>query len=186
LERAQMTRLWLNLAYTSGLHLGPSAQSNCRSVDQSPRGPDMAQAEEPLFMAVDAESDAYLQTIAQAHASLAGFKQALQALPEADLACVKFFVPESPDASEGAYLWLMQPEFSEGFCYAKPFELPENFSWIQVGQWLKFSEDSLLDWYLLSESGEMRGGFSLRYQREQLPEDQRAAFDARIGVRQYL
>ncbi|RZG77397.1 DUF2314 domain-containing protein [Acinetobacter sp. WCHAc060025] len=76
--------------------------------------------------------------------------------------------------------------FEEGFCYAQPFELPKEFEWIHVGQWLKFAEEDLLDWYILSENGEMKGGYSLRYQRSLLLEDDKAEFDQHIGLSRFI
>ena len=136
-------------------------------------------------MAVGSAGEDYQKTVEQARNQLEVFKAALTSLPETTYACVKFFIPESPESTDGAFLWLMSPVFEDGFCYAQPFELPKQFTWIKVGQWLKFAEADLLDWYLLTEAGELTGGFSLRYQRRKLAPDRRAAFDERIGVKTY-
>ena len=55
-----------------------------------------------------------------------------------------------------------------------------------MGQWLKFAEKDVLDWYILSENGEMKGGYSLRYQRSLLLEDDQAEFDQRIGLSRFI
>lgn len=143
-------------------------------------------SEEPQFMRVNAESGAFQKTIRDAQAGLPLFKNALKDLPKDVYACVKFFIPVSAKSKEGAYIWLMAPFFQDGHCCAQPFELPKEFKWIKVGQWLKFPESKLLDWYLLSESGELRGGYSLRYQRTLTPPDKLNDFDKRLGVVKYL
>ncbi len=146
----------------------------------------MSSDEEPQFMTIKSDNSVYQKTIEDAQSSLNEFKTALENLPEDTYACVKFFIPENPESEEGANIWLMSPFFKDGYCCAQPFELPEEFTWIEVGQWLKFHEEDLMDWYLLTESGELKGGYSLRYQREHIPEEKRTEYDERIGVKKYL
>ncbi|MFH7766583.1 DUF2314 domain-containing protein [Acinetobacter sp. BSP-28] len=141
---------------------------------------------EPQFMLIDHEADAYLATIKIARESLDIFKGNLEKVSEGDFACVKFYIPVSLDSEEGANIWLMTPFFEDHFCFARPFELPEEFTWIQIGQWLKFSEFDLLDWYILKQNGEMIGGYSLRYQRSKLSAEQQVEFDQRVGVTRFI
>ena len=145
-----------------------------------------AEKEEPQFMAVPENDEAFQKAVHDARSTINEFKQALENLPENVYACVKFFIPENPEGSEGANIWLMSPFFESGYCCAQPFELPEEFSWTEVGQWLKFPEEEILDWYLLSEAGELRGGYSLRVQRMFTPNEKQEEFDERIGVKKYL
>ena len=142
--------------------------------------------EEPQFMSISKENSSFKKAIEDARSGLADLKVALEGLPEDVYACVKFYIPESEGAEDGANIWLMAPFFENGHCCAQPFELPEEFTWIKVGQWIKFPEEDILDWYLLSESGDLRGGFSLRCQRELTPIEKQAEFDERIGVKNYL
>ena len=146
----------------------------------------MNESDEPQFMAIESDSDEFQKTISDAQNTLAEFKKALDDLPEDAYACVKFFIPEKPDSEHGANIWLMRPFFEYGYCFAQPFELPEEFTWIEVGQWLKFPEEDLMDWYLLTESGDLTGGYSLRYQRSLTPDNKKAEFDERAGVKRYL
>ena len=146
----------------------------------------MNHANDPIFMNLDKKDDGYQNAIQLAVSTLSIFKSQIEKLSKGDFACVKFYIPESADASYGANIWLMSPFFEEGFCYAQPFELPKEFEWVRVGQWLKFAEKDLLDWYILSENGEMRGGYSLRYQRSLLLEEDKAEFDQRIGLSRFL
>ncbi|AYO53310.1 DUF2314 domain-containing protein [Acinetobacter wuhouensis] len=146
----------------------------------------MSNKNDPIFMNLDKKVDGYENTIQLAVGSLSIFKSQIEQLSKGDFACVKFYIPEYQDASHGANIWLMSPFFEEGFCYAQPFELPKEFEWIHVGQWLKFAEEDLLDWYILSENGEMKGGYSLRYQRSLLLEDDKAEFDQHIGLSRFI
>lgn len=142
--------------------------------------------EEPQFMSVAKDNSAFQKAVEDARASLNDFKSALDNLPDDVFACVKFYIPESEGSEHGANIWLMSPFFENGSCCAQPFELPEEFSWIKIGQWLKFPEEEILDWYLLSEGGDLHGGFSLRCQRELTPVEKRDEYDERIGVKKYL
>nr|WP_275891184.1 DUF2314 domain-containing protein [Acinetobacter ursingii] len=72
------------------------------------------------------------------------------------------------------------------FFYARVFELPSEFQWLKVGQWLKFEESTLLDWYILNENAEMEGGYSLKYQRSLLPENKWREFDEKIGIKGFI
>lgn len=146
----------------------------------------MEEAEEPQFMAVDSNSDDYRQTIKKAQATLNDFKVALESLSDDFFASVKFFIPEAQGSDEGAFLWLMHPFFEDGYCFARPFELPEEFTWLEVGQWIKLPEESLMDWYILTDSGDLSGGYSLRYQRNLTPDHKKHEYDERIGVKKYL
>ncbi|MFX1238705.1 MAG: DUF2314 domain-containing protein [Promethearchaeota archaeon] len=58
--------------------------------------------------------------------------------------------------------------------------------YLSMGQWIKFPFDDIMDWYLLSDSGELEGGFSFCYQRSLLTPENRAKFDEYIGVEKYL
>lgn len=48
----------------------------------------------------------------------------------------------------GANIWLMNPFLKMDFVMQNHLNINE-FKWIQVGQWLKFSEVDILDWYIL-------------------------------------
>ena len=141
---------------------------------------------EPQFMNISKNNIAVKKAIDDARSSIDIFKAALNNLPEDVYACVKFYIPEHQGAKDGGNIWLTEPFFDSGHCYAQPFELPEEFTWIKVGQWLKFPEKDILDWYLLSEAGNLKGGFSLRCQRELIPTEKQSEFDEKIGVKNYL
>lgn len=146
----------------------------------------MSNENEPTFTGVPSNSDEYQLTIKKARSTLNEFKEILLTIPDSSFACLKFFLPQEPESKNGAFIWLMNPQFEDGFCYATLFELPEEFEWIEVGQLLKLDENELIDWYILSDTGELRGGYSLRYQRSKLPKDKQNDYDNYIGVKTYL
>ena len=146
----------------------------------------MSEKNEPIFMTLSNDADGYLSAVQSAKDTLHIFKAQIEQLSVDDFACVKFYIPETRESLAGANIWLMNPFFEDGFCYAKPFELPNEFKWIQVGQWLKFSEVDILDWYILYNNGEMLGGYSLRYQRSILSDEGKAEFDQRVGVSKFI
>ena len=146
----------------------------------------MNQSTAAKFMDIQAQNAAYQHTIVLAQATLQRFKQQLAQLDEEQYACVKVFLPETQDATEGANIWLMQPFFEANHCYAQPFELPEEMTWLSVGQWLKFAEEDILDWYILPATGEVQGGYSLRYQRSLLQAEQQNAFDQRVSLSRFV
>jgi uncharacterized protein YegJ (DUF2314 family) len=53
-----------------------------------------------------------------------------------------------------------------------------------LGDELEMPEESLLDW-MVNDNGVLHGGFSIRYYRSTLPEDERDEYDNYIGVTEY-
>ena len=137
-------------------------------------------------MEIDEQDAVYQQTIVDARSTLGEFQTQLAGLPEDVFACVKTFLPVSPESEGGALVWLLNPSFEDEFCTAMVFEVPDEFAYLSQGQWVKFPTAEIVDWYLLSDAGDMRGGYSLRYQRELLPKSQRRQFDRYIGVERWL
>ena len=53
-----------------------------------------------------------------------------------------------------------------------------------LGPLLIRGEESLLDW-MVNEDGVLHGGFSIRYYRATLPDEERQRYDEYIGVKEY-
>lgn len=64
------------------------------------------------------------------------------------------------------------------------FEVPAEFTQHAVGQALLVTEESLLDW-MVNDNGALYGGYSIRYYRATLPDEERQDYDDYIGVREY-
>ncbi|MBN1800023.1 MAG: DUF2314 domain-containing protein [Candidatus Lokiarchaeota archaeon] len=146
----------------------------------------MEEKDEPQFMVIDETSQEFQETIIKAKNTLGYFKQKLLKIGEEWTSAVNIFIPEAPDSEEGLYIWLANPIFEGDSCTALIFELPKEVEYLSEDQWIKFPIEDIVDWYLLSDSGELEGGFSLRYQRELLSPDKRSDFDELIGVKRFL
>lgn len=79
------------------------------------------------------------------------------------------------------FIWVTSVSFSNEKFSGRFFELPPEIKFAQVGEEVEFTRDSIFDW-MVNIDGRLSGGFTLRYQRERLPEKERADFDKYVGV----
>lgn len=138
--------------------------------------------EEPLFMAVRDTDPEFRQTVVDAQRSLHIFRQLLHSKHSREWhPCVKTRLAAGTDT---AFVWLLVVgDTSTGFV-AAVFEIPPEFKGIRVGDRVSVSDAEVMDW-MVNQSGVLRGGFSLRYQRSKLPPERRAWYDQHIGVSEY-
>jgi uncharacterized protein YegJ (DUF2314 family) len=124
----------------------------------------------------------YQQTIRDAHATLARFREMLPAdrSPRRD-AMVK---TEIRQGDSKAFMWLSNTRISGTNFVAQFFEIPEDFTNYHLGDELQIPKESLLDW-MVNDNGVLHGGFSIRYYRSTLPEEERDEYDGYIGVTEY-
>jgi uncharacterized protein YegJ (DUF2314 family) len=124
----------------------------------------------------------YRQTIRDAHATIDRFRNMLPAdgSPRSD-AMVK---TEIKQGDNQAFMWLSNTRMSGTGFIAEFFEISEVFANYHVGDELEISQEALLDW-MVNDNGVLHGGFSIRYYRSTLPEDERHEYDHYIGVREY-
>ena len=136
----------------------------------------------PKFTQVRSADADYQNTIQDARASLGTFREMLSKYckPRFD-AMVKTDIVEGDNC---AFMWLANTRrWGSGFV-AEFFEVPTTFSQHKVGDSFEMTEDSVMDW-MVNDNGVLHGGYSIRYQRSQLPEDERAEYDSHIGVIRY-
>ena len=139
-------------------------------------------AEEPLFMAIYADDPEFRQTVADAQRSLHTFRQLLHSKDSAEWCpCVKTRLTAG---EETAFIWLMVVDDTSAGFVATVFEIPPEFEGIRVGDKVSVSDTEVMDW-MVNQSGVLRGGFSLRYQRSKLPPERQAWFDQHVGVLEY-
>jgi uncharacterized protein YegJ (DUF2314 family) len=124
----------------------------------------------------------YQQTKRDAQATLDQLRSMLPAdgSPRQD-AMVK---TEIRQGDNKAFMWLSNTRTSGTNFIAEFFEVSEAFTNYHVGDELEISEGSLLDW-MVNDNGVLHGGFSIRYYRSTLPEDERDEYDNYIGVTEY-
>ena len=87
-----------------------------------------------------------------------------------------------------AYIWLGSVHYhkEERMFSGTFFELPPEFEkWHHVGKRLGFDPEDIFDWMVLTEDGRLFGGYTIRVTRSLLPENQRADYDAHVGVKVY-
>lgn len=131
---------------------------------------------------MDNSDPEYQQTIADAHDSLDQFRDRLladgQPTPNA---LVKTKVT---DGQNSVLMWLANTRISESGFVAELFEIPETLSGFEVGQAMEVNEVDLLDW-MVNDQGTLHGGYSIRYYRSTLPEEEKVSYDNFIGVTNY-
>jgi uncharacterized protein YegJ (DUF2314 family) len=136
-------------------------------------------AEEPLFMAIRDSDPEFRQTVLDAQASLPEFRQLLGAGGSGEwYPCIKTRVTAG---KASAFLWLLVVEGTATGFVASVFEVPPEFKGIRVGDKVAVADGEVMDW-MVNQSGTLRGGFSLRYQRTKLPPERVAWFDQHVGV----
>ncbi len=124
----------------------------------------------------------YQQTIRDAHATLHRFRDMLPTDGGSRRdAMVK---TEIKQGDNQAFMWLSNTRMSGTNFVAEFFEISEIFTSYRVGGELEVSEESLLDW-MVNDNGVLHGGFSIRYYRSTLPEEERDEYDNYIGVTKY-
>lgn len=136
----------------------------------------------PKFNQINNSHPQYQATLRAAQASLDWFRQQLpgDGAPRYD-ASIKTAIEHGDNR---AFMWLFKARISDSGFVAEFFEVPEALEQWQVGDRLEIAADAVMDW-MINDNGVLYGGYSLRYQRSQLPEDERAQYDSYIGVERY-
>jgi uncharacterized protein YegJ (DUF2314 family) len=124
----------------------------------------------------------YQQTIRDAHATLAQFRGMLP--PDGHPRREAMVKTEIRQGENKAFMWLSNTRMSGTKFIAEFVEISEVFTNYHVGDELEISEESMLDW-MVNDNGVLHGGFSIRYYRSTLPEDEREEYDKYIGVTEY-
>jgi uncharacterized protein YegJ (DUF2314 family) len=132
----------------------------------------------PMFRQLDSHDPAYQRTIMQAQESLDHFRAML---PADERGLLKSKIVQG---DESAFMWLSHARVAGDGFKAMFFEVPEGFTNYQPGDEMEVAAADVLDW-MINDDGVLQGGFSIRYQRERMPEDERPAYDEYIGVTKY-
>jgi uncharacterized protein YegJ (DUF2314 family) len=136
----------------------------------------------PLFREIDGEDPAYLRTIDEAQRTLSQFRAMLPAdgSPRQNALLKTLIVQED----QSAYMWLSHARRKGNSFVATFFEVPNDLHNYEVGNELEIAARDVVDW-MVNEDGILQGGYSVRYQRERMPEEARAEYDEYIGVTKY-
>ena len=136
----------------------------------------------PKTILIRSSDPRYQQTIRDAHATLGQFRSMFpgDGSPRRE-AMVK---TEVRQGEHKALMWLSNTRLSGTSFFAEFFEISESFTSYHVGDELEIPEGSLLDW-MVNDQGVLYGGFSIRYYRSTLPENERDEYDRYLGVTEY-
>lgn len=137
----------------------------------------------PKFNQVSSEDPEYQQTIVDAQDTLDQFRAMLpddgSPMPNA---MVKTTIEEGENR---AFMWLMNAVCDGDDFIAMFFEVPQNFTDYAEGDSLRIAAQDVMDW-MVNDGGTLHGGYSIRYQRARIPEEERAEYDQYIGVARYV
>ncbi|MGN6545036.1 MAG: DUF2314 domain-containing protein, partial [Aureliella sp.] len=89
------------------------------------------------------------------------------------------------DGSNSAFMWLNNTAIEGENFTAELFEVPDSLPSHKVGDRYTVPLEELLDW-MANDNGRLFGGFSLRYHRASLSDDERMDFDRHLGVTEYV
>ncbi|RCS44741.1 DUF2314 domain-containing protein [Bremerella cremea] len=146
-----------------------------RELDRKPKLDPGARVD--MFSASD---PAYQECVAKARESLDEFRSMI---PRYDShSCL--IKTRLDDGQSSGFVWLFNTTISGNSFTAELFEVPPSVSLLKVGQVLEVAFADVIDW-MINDDGTLHGGFTLRYHRAKLPPDERAEFDAHVGVTKY-
>ncbi len=156
-----------------------------------------ANGEGPWFTELDEGSPLFLEAVRRARATAPSFIQAYTAkkYPEAAFLIKVPFDRMGPEGrcrvrsadDAGAlgeaymHLWMLVHDALDDLLFAHTFEFPEGLVGLDVGQTYVIGPDRIEDW-MINEQGVVFGAFTLRLQRDALPEAERPRFDAHTGI----
>ncbi len=126
------------------------------------------------------ETDAEMNAaIAKANETFSEFKKAFDSKDsnyDAFSIKLKF---KSPQGFE--HMWLSDIRLENGDYYGIIDDDPESTTEVKFGDTVKVNMNALSDW-MYTENNKLRGGYSIRLIRERMGKEERANFDAMIGM----
>lgn len=138
-------------------------------------------SDEPKF--VETPGSELLASAQAANATVPRFRALLASGAAGDALPMvkKRFVGSDGNAT---WLWLMVERATDEGFETSVFEAPPDFPELSVGSRHFVADADVADW-AVAIAGVMHGGYSLRMQRERLPEDERASYDEYVGASSY-
>jgi uncharacterized protein YegJ (DUF2314 family) len=113
----------------------------------------------------------------QASANLDKFEAALKkAAPNTKDFAIKYLVVEG---DEGEYLWINEIQFANKKFTGKIANQPQFAKTVKYGQTITIEEEDVDDWMYV-EDGKLKGGYTIRAQREMMQASERPKFDAQF------
>ena len=134
------------------------------------------------FSYVKSSDDEYKKTISMAQETLSDFRELMQEREQNDIFPLVKVLLEEPQYR--AFMWLTVTSYSETEFEVEIFELPSDFAEYKVGDSLCIKNNEIQDW-MINDDGVLFGGFSLRYNRSTMSEQEQVTFDEHLGVNEY-
>ena len=85
------------------------------------------------------------------------------------------------DGDQKAHLWYSFQGVSDGLLLGKHYQLPPE---LEEHATVAVRREEIEDW-MINDHQVLYGGFSIRYQRSKLPEEEKRSFDEHVGVKEY-
>ncbi len=130
---------------------------------------------------VTSDDEAIQLTIKEAKNSILNFKQLIDKFSHEYSPMIKYTIE---DNNYKMHMWLIVEEVKNHCFIASLFEVPSEFTSYKEGDLFEIEENEILDW-MINIEGEVHGGYSLRYQREQLSEIKQIEFDEYTGIKTF-
>ena len=134
------------------------------------------------FSYINGEDEEYLKTIENAQETLGEFRSLFVEKVQSDsFPLIKVYLS---DSQYQAYMWLVVTSVKENEIQAEIFELPTEFDSFKIGDSLTLNDCDVKDW-MLNDNGVLYGGYSLRYNRSSMSDNEKLSFDEHLGVEKY-
>jgi uncharacterized protein YegJ (DUF2314 family) len=145
------------------------------SVNEFEEAPD-----EPLFVLVPDSDPELKECIRQAQATLGTFLQLHEQYGKnlGVYFAMKVAIREGDDT---AHLWYAFQGLRDGALLGEHFQIPPELERHRI---VAIAETDVEDW-MINDHAVLYGGYSLRYQRSKLADDQKGNFDEHVGVKEY-
>jgi uncharacterized protein YegJ (DUF2314 family) len=135
---------------------------------------------QPDIYNVNDDDEGMNAAIKSANESLGQFTKALQdSNPDCESFSikVKFGTPQKG----GEHIWISDIVYENGNFSGVVGNLPESTTEVKMGDHIVIKKENISDWMYL-EKGVLRGGYTILYFRNQLPENERKQFDLENGL----
>jgi hypothetical protein len=141
---------------------------------------------QPLFMSMSDKDPKLMASVEGAQRSLPEFRKLLNTVAsDINIPMVKSHFTDGKPKSKGVWLWLIVKEAKETGFVAEVFEAPPEFPSLKKGSRHWVANGLVADWMIVEDAGTLHGGYSIRLQRERVPEAERASFDKYVGAKSY-
>lgn len=136
--------------------------------------------DEPLVMAVKTKDPEFEKSINEAQSSLQFF---FELYKEYKNTSGVYFMVKLPLSNEGNtnHFWYHFKGVDKDVVTAEHFKLPAELMKYKT---MSVNRKVVEDW-MINDHGHLYGGYSIRLQRERLPENERAKFDEYAGIEVY-